>query len=940
MLLAPALFAEDGVPTWMGVPLPANAPLPPSEAVVSDTLENGFRYYIRYNGEPANRLLLCLVVDAGSVQEREDQKGLAHFLEHMLFRGTERFPEDQLVDCMERMGMQHGPDVNAYTSCDETVYKLRLPADDPELLQTAMDILEDWAFAATLDPDAVDSERGVIIEEKRTCSQNVSGRVREEFRPVLLGESRYLERPPIGDMETIRDATSADLREFYETWYRPGLMAVVAVGDIEPDTVEQLIIDRFGDHPAAEDPVPRPEAEIPGHDRTRFAVITDPEASGSSVNVVMKRPYRIRTDIAGLRQINLEILAYEIIRRRLGEMSRTPESPVISAGIGDRAIARDTRSTTLWATVREGREAEALDSLLTTLARMRRWGVTATELQRVIRDEMYISRLAHAELDNRLSADRCNNLINRYLHGVPIASESCLSLLSYAMLPGFVPEDIRRFADSLDLDSNCVVRVVMPEEAGLEPPGRNELAAVIDSVENREVSAYVDSMVDGELMAEPPGPGRIVSDSLAVELGTMIIELENGVRVIMKPTDFRESEVIFAAVSPGGYSLYGRDDFLEASNVCGIVSASGMGHFSIDDLVRITAGSCISVTPYINELWEGLSGEAAPDDLEMLMQAIHLTMTAPRLSREDFGIWMDNQLEFLRNRHNDPYAAVFDAMAEELFGGDVRYRVPTVEEMEALDLNRAYEIYNDRFGDASDFTFIFVGSFDPDRLGGLARTYLGSLPAAGREESWRDVMPACREQAVQREMFAGSDSLGLAMLLFSGTAEQEWRRWAALSGLQSLLQMRLDETLRDSLSGAYGVWVSVDVPLRPRPHYSLSVAFATDPDRLPEMTQSALGVLARAAASAPDSIEMAKLREQALRRLEENMESNQWWLSQLQYYAYPPEGRSLRDMLEIRERMESLTADDILTTAERLLDRDRCMEFAVYPEWMADSVSR
>jgi len=217
MLLVPALFAEDGVPTWMGFSLPENAQLPPSEAVVNDTLENGLCYYIRYNGEPANRLLLCLVVDAGSVQERADQKGLAHFLEHMLFRGTERFPEDQLIDCMERMGMEHGPDVNAYTSYDETVYKLRLPADDPELLQTAMDILEDWAFAAVLDPEAVDSERGVIIEEERTYSQNVFGRVREEFRPVLLGESRYLERLPIGDMETIRNATSEDLREFYET---------------------------------------------------------------------------------------------------------------------------------------------------------------------------------------------------------------------------------------------------------------------------------------------------------------------------------------------------------------------------------------------------------------------------------------------------------------------------------------------------------------------------------------------------------------------------------------------------------------------------------------------------------------------------------------------------------------------------------------------------
>jgi zinc protease len=906
--------------------------LPVDPAVRIGQLDNGLTYYIRQNSEPEARAELRLAINAGSLQEDEDQLGLAHFLEHMLFNGTERFPEQELIDYLETIGIEFGPDINAYTSFDETVYQLRVPTDDPELLTTAFDVLEDWAFYATLDPEEIELERGVVIEEERLRDQNASGRIRDQLLPVLFGDSRYAERLPIGDMEIIRTAPPETVRRFYESWYRPDLMAIVAVGDFDVDDVEALIVERFADETMPDVAPERVSADVPPHAETRYKVITDPENPSTTAQVYFQKPAELMSTVDDYRSVLTSRLFYQMLNARLDELSRRSDAPFVFAVSDEGSLVRPTTVSLVAAQMKEGRALEGLDTLLTEVERVNRFGFTASELERAKRNVLSNFEQAYNDRENVDSVSFAREYVAAYLEDEPIPGIEVEYALARDLIPAITLDEVNQAIDSLVAEESRAVIVIAPEKEGVTAPTEDELAGVVAAVEAKELEPYADTTPDVPLIATLPDPVAVVRESTIPELEVTEIELENGVRVLMKPTDFREEEILFAASSPGGSSLYEDEDFMEADNVASIVSQSGVADFSVDDLVRLLAGKQADVSPYIGELYEGLFGSTRPADLETLFQLIHLTMTAPRQDAEALAVWQDQQRTFLENRELSPFAALEDALIEGLYGSDLRYRVPTLKEIEGLDVERAYEIYADRFGDAGDFTFIFVGNFDVEEVTALAQTYLGTLPATDRSETWRDVTPPLPEGVVQNDVFRGQEEQSIVQIVFPGELDPEAHSWISLDGLETVLDTRVLRDLREARSGVYASFVGVDSTDEPTPHYEVTVAFGADPQRVEELTDATFEILTDVRDNGPTEEEMVKVREQARRALEEELRDNGFWLDELEGYLYAGDESDVLDILAYEDEIAAVTAEDIQNAAEALLVLENYVRVALFPE--------
>ncbi|RMH51546.1 MAG: insulinase family protein [Bacteroidetes bacterium] len=926
-----AALRTESVPPADAASLDLDAPLPVDAAVRVGRLENGLTYYIRHNAEPDNRAELRLAVNAGSVLEDDDQRGLAHFLEHMLFNGTRRFEKQELVNFLERTGMRFGPDVNAYTSFDETVYMLTIPTDSTDIVEKAFDVLEDWAAYATLDPEEIEKERGVIIEEWRLRDQNASGRIREKTLPALLHGSRYRERLPIGDTTVIRHAPPAAFQRFYRTWYRPDLMAVVVVGDLDVDRAEALIRTHFSTLPAPAEAPARPHFDVPGHEKTLYAIVTDPEYPYSTVQVVYKQPADTLATVRDYRRMLVGQFFNDMLNNRLAEIARRPDAPFLGAAVSRGAIARPAAFYSIGAQVQDGGILTGLEALLTEVERVRRHGFTATELARQQQEIVRAYQRAYNERNTTNSAAYAREYVAHYLEREPI--------------PGIAYEFdlVRRYASTITLDElnaraadllaerNRVVTVVMPEKPDLPPPSEADLAGVFQTVDARAIDPYEDAVSDQPLVAEVPPPAPVVERREIPEVGVTEVRLANGIRLVLKPTDFKEDEVRFTAFSPGGSSLVGDEAYLEADFAPTIITQSGVGPFDRTQLEKHLAGKVVSVAPYIGELEEGFNGGGSPEDLETLFQLIYLYVTQPRADSSALAVFQQQIGAYLANRSATPSAALEDTLNAALYGNHLRRRVPTLSEIQAFDLREAEAVYRDRFADLSDFTFVFVGAFDVDRLIQLAQSYLGSLPASGRQETWRDVVPDLPDGVIQKTVRKGLADRSQVLLYFHGPFVYDRLHRHRLRSLAEVLNIRLREELREERGGVYGVSVRPSTSDRPDSTYSLTISFTTDPDRVDELAQAVFEQIDRLKTEGPTPDDVAKVKEQQRRERETQRETNGFWLSVLDFY-YSHENEDLLDVLRYEELIASLTSEDIRQAARTYLDTTRYVRAVLLPD--------
>ncbi|MEM6796113.1 MAG: insulinase family protein, partial [Acidobacteriota bacterium] len=889
---------------------PATAPLeaeiPVDDSIRVGTLENGLRYYIRANRKPEQRAELRLSVNAGSILEDEDQLGLAHYVEHMAFNGTENFEKSELVDYLQRVGMRFGADINASTGFDETSYMLTVPTDNPELLDTAFLVLGDWAGRVSFDPEEVEKERGVIIEEWR-LSQGAGMRLFDRQMPAIFGGSRYLERLPIGTKESIETAPAAALARFYKDWYRPDLQAIIAVGDFDVDQVEGLIRKHLGGLPATENPRPRETFSVPDHEEPRISIETDPELTGTSVTVLFKHGEEEGSTVGDYRRGLVEGLYNQMFNARLGELSQQADPPFVFASSSGGALVRGGYAYQLDARVKEDAVIGGLESVLTEVERVDRHGFTEGELERAKREVLRGYEQLFKERDKLRSGSFAAEYQRHFYTGEPIPGIEAEVAFANRFVPEVELEEINRLGRKYITDENRVILVSAPEAVAAQLPAEATLLAAFDAAEKGAAEPWVDQTRDEPHLAQKPTPGSIVETVEYAELGVTEWRLSNGVRVVLKPTDFQNDQVAFAAFSPGGNSLVADADFTSSNFATFLLGQSGLGNFNAIELQKTLAGKVASASPFISELQEGLAGGGSPEDLETAFQMSYLWFTEPRMDQDAFRNFFGRMSVMIENRSKNPMTVFGDTLNEHLSGGHFRRRPLTTEVLKELDADRALAVYRERFADASDFTFVMVGNFEVDKVRPLVETYWGSLPNLEREEVFRDIGVEFPEGVVEFEVKKGLEPKSLVNLTYHGPARWVREDRFALRALSRVLEIRLTELVREEMGATYSVGVRSSLSRWPKEYFNLTVTFGCNPDETERILKVLFADFETLRQEGPDSARVDKVKENLRRQRELQLMENSFWLSALQtYYEHDLD---LGLLLKFDDLLEGLTAE-------------------------------
>lgn len=906
------------------------APIPTDPAIRSGVLPNGLQYFIRRNARPAARAELRLVVNAGSLLEDDDQLGLAHFVEHMAFNGTRHFAKQELIHYLESIGMRFGADLNASTSFDQTVYQLQVPTDSAAMLATGFQILEDWAHGITFEAVEVERERGVVIEEWRG-RRGADARIQDAQWPAIFGTSRYAERLPIGTVASLQAADSARLVRFYRDWYRPDLMAVVAVGDFDPEAIERLVHQHFRGLAMPDAPRPRPIFPVPAPETPRTAIVTDPEALETSIGVLTILPPRDDRTVAVWRRQLIEQILARALNTRLAELSQQADAPFLGAGGGRGSLVASADAWSLSVLVPDGGSEAGLSAALTEVERLRRFGITAGELDRARADMLRGLERLHAEREQQQSSGIAGSLVNHYLFGQPVPSIEWRHASAQALLPSITLDEANAIAREETLPGTPIILVGAPEASGPAVPDGTALLALFGQVGDRELVAYAETVDPEPLVPTRPPAGRVVSERVDTTLNLHDWTLSNGVRVLVKPTDFKDEQILMSATSPGGLSRSADPASLSSQFASAVAMQGGVGRFSVIDLDKALAGKSVELFPSIGLTEEGLSGQAAPRELETLLELVWLHFTAPREDSAAFQAFGQQVRAFMQNRGASPEVVFQDTLQAAMWQHHPLSAPFTPDRIGELDLGRALAFYRDRFADAGDFTFTFVGNVEPAVLKPLAAQWLGALPAAGREDAWRDLGMRRPAGVVRREVRRGIEPVSRTAILFHGPMTWSRPERFALDATREILDVRLREALRESLGGTYGVGVSASTQRIPVPEYTFTIQFSADPDRIDSLTTVVFAELDRLATSGATAEEVARITETRLREREVALRENSFWLSLIEVTAR--EGETLAAALAEQERLiRGLAPDLIRQAARQYLDRTRYLQVTLYPE--------
>jgi len=879
--------------------------LPVDPLVTVGTLPNGLTYYIRENDEPRDRAFLRFAVNAGSILEDEDQLGLAHFVEHMAFNGTENYSGNEIIAFLERIGMQFGPDINAYTSFDETVYQLTVPTDDSDTFRQAFSVLLEWADRMALTDEEIEKERGVIIEEWRS-SRSASQRIAEQQYPVLFAGSRYANRLPIGDIDLIASFHPDAARRFYADWYRPDL------------SVE-------GPHQPRE----REHFAVPEHSDTKFVVAADPETRFTDISVVTKRTAEELSTEEDYRGLIVGSLFTSMLNSRLDEITRRSDAPFIGAGVSSGRFVRTTAAASLSAAVEGNEVTAALEALLIEARRLTEHGFTSTELDRAKLDRLRAIEQAYRERDNTNSARLADEYVRTFLEGEASPGITFERDLHEKLMPGITLDELNELAADYLSQENRVVLVSAIESEDLPLVTVTELQETFRVAQGAPVDPYEDRIVSSELLGTLPRAGRIVNEIDLDAEDVVLWELSNGARVVFKSTDLRADQVIFSAFSSGGTSLVPDDDYRSAQYASIFVEQMGYGEFAPPDLERVLAGKALSVSPYIGSVEEGLSGAASAEDLELLFQLIHLKMTSPRTDADAFTALKRQFQAIIANQEAQPQYQFSKLISERFNLGHLRAMPIDATGVDSIELESVLEVYQDRFGDASDFTFLFVGNLEGGPFRELVEQYLASLPATVRDDSWLDVGIERPEGIVVDSVNSGVDPVSQVVVFLHDTYEFSQQNNLAIRTVERALDIRMQEVIREDESGTYGVGVQAQFTRIPRERYTVSITFRADPDRVDELTERLMEVVEELRTVELEESYVERVQETLRSGFEEGLTSNQFWIGQIEYAL--KNGRPMSAIRRYLDLVDAVDSRSIVEAAKRYLTDDAYVQITLYP---------
>ncbi|MDB5157138.1 MAG: insulinase family protein [Mucilaginibacter sp.] len=849
-------------------------------AVRMGKLPNGFTYYIRHNEEPKDRVIMYLVNKAGSVLESDDQRGLAHFMEHMSFNGTKHFPKNELVGYLQKSGIRFGADLNAYTSFDETVYQLPLPADKSEILKNGLQIMCDWAQDATLDPVEIDKERGVVLEEKR-LGKGAAERMQRQYWPTLLNNSRYSVRMPIGTDEVLNNFKPEAIKRFYKDWYRPDLQALIIVGDIDVKEMEANIKAKFGDlkNPAGEKL--RIQYHVPLTGNNQFLVVTDKEMPVTVAEVLIKHPSLPLHTASDYRASIIRELFNQMLQNRYNELTHQANPPFAQGGASASDFLGGIATYDLSLVAKPKELESGFKAAWRETERVKRFGFTTTELVR--------AKMAyHSQVENALKETHKTNseqYVKEYqqyfLKGIASPGIEKEYALTNDELPGITLAEVNELAKAQITDKNRDILVLAPENDKTGLPDEQTFLSWIKSVQQENIQPFKDEVSTLPLLSKNPIPGKVVSETRDTLSGVTTVKLGNGVTVLLKPTNFKDNEIYFTGFSNGGTSLYSDADFQSAVNAGNIISSFGAGNYSVTELDKFLTGKELGVQPFIDERSQGVRGGATPKDLETALSLLHAYITEPRKDKNLFESFINRSKAGLVNRGNDPASVFKDTVSAVMGNHNIRYTGPSIEKLNQVEPDKSYRIYKERFADASGFVFTFVGSFDVAAIKPLLEKYLGSLPATGTSQAAKDLGITTPKGKIEKNIYKGTEPKATVELIWSGDFNYTQKDKVALDALKECLQIRLIERLREDESGVYSPYAFESSAKWPDANYKLGIYFGCGPQNVDKLIASAQDEINKLKAQGPPALNVDKWKAEALRVNESALTSNQWWLNYL-----------------------------------------------------------
>lgn len=908
-------------------------PIPTDPNVRIGKLDNGLTYYIRHNELPEKRADFYIAQKVGSILEDDNQRGLAHFLEHMCFNGTNNFPGKTLTQYLESIGVKFGENLNAYTSIDETVYNIsNVPVIRDGIVDSCLLILHDWADDLTLDPKEIDSERGVIHEEWRT-STGAQMRMLERMMPIMYPDSKYAYRLPIGTMEVVDNFPYQALRDYYEKWYRPDQQGIVVVGDIDVDKVEAKIKEMFSPIKMPENAATREYFPVSDNKEPLIAIDKDKEQTVPMIYLFYKHdaiPNEQKNNMDYLVVNYMKSMIENMLNARLNELKQSANPPFIQAqaGDGEYLLSKTKYAFAGMLFSKEDGIDTALASMLREIERMHKYGFTASEYARAKADYLRMLESAYNERNKTKNDSYVNEYVRHFIDNEPIPGIEAEYAIMNQIVPNIPVEAINSLIPAMVTDSNMVVSIFCPEKEGMKYPTKEEILSVINKVKAENITAYEDKVSDEPLMAEKPQGGKIIKSENG-PFGSTILTLSNGVRVILKPTDFKADEITMKAFSPGGSSLFPNDEKVNVSSLNAVAGIGGLGNFSNVDLEKVLAGKKAQVSTSVGENTEGLSGNCSPKDFETLMQLVYLSFTAPRMDNDAFTSYKNRMKASLANQEANPMVALQDTLRKALYMNHPRTFRMKADLVDQIDYAKIMDMYKDRFKDASDFTFIFVGNIKPEEVEPMIETYLGSLPSINRKETFRDNKIYMR-QGEYKNIFSKQLETPKATVLVinNGKCAYTPKNQIMMSMLSQILDIMYTESVREKEGGTYGVSAYGSISKYPKEEAVLQIYFDTDPEKRAKMTEIILNELNQFAKEGPSAENLSKVKEFMLKKHKENVKENGYWVNVLDEYFW--------DQTDMNtgydEMVNSITAKDLQEFTKALLDQNNRVEVSMTSE--------
>ncbi|GHB55065.1 M16 family metallopeptidase [Persicitalea jodogahamensis] len=906
-------------------------PIPLDPNVKIGKLANGLTYYIRKNVEPKDRAELRLAIKAGSVLETDEQQGLAHFMEHMNFNGTKNFPKNELVDFLQKSGVRFGADLNAYTGFDETVYMLPIPTDSAGLLEKGLQVLEDWAHNALFDPEEVEKERGVVLEESRS-GRGAQQRMRDQYFKMILNNSRYADRLPIGKDEVLKNFKPEVLKQFHTDWYRPDLMAVIAVGDFDPAKVEQIIKDKFGSIPMPKSPKKRTEYKIPLDGATNVAIVTDAEQPQNLVQVIYKQPEFTEKTLKDTRTELTFRLFNAMLGTRMQELTQQADPPFLFGTGSYGGFLGDLDAFTSVALAKSADGVErALKTLLEENVRVQKFGFTQSELDRAKSSYLNGIERSLAEKDKTRSDRYVQAYIDNFLNESSIMGIVYYSGFVKKEIEGVKLAEINKLASQFITDKNRAVVILGPEKAKDELPTEAKVKEMLATA-GKDVTAYVDDTKDEPLLPTEPKGTKVVSEKkLDERLGVTELTLGNGVKVLLKPTDFKNDQILFKATGKGGTSLFPKD--LETGDFASyLIGSGGAGSYSQTQLQKYLAGKTVSVRPYVTELSEGVTGSTNPKDLETALQLMYAYFTAPRKDEPVAQGILSSQKSYLENMMKTPTPEkIFsDTLNAVMTNYDPRSEPLTPERVDKVNLDRAMEIYKDRFKDASDFVFTFVGAFKVDEIKPMIEKYIGGLPSTDRNDTYDDPDIRPMKGRVEKTVYMGVEPKSRVALAYTGEYDYTPENNVQIEALQEVLQIKLIEALREEESGVYGVSVSESTDKYPNGHYRMMIGFGCAPENVDKLIQRTKEEIEKLKKNGAEPKDIEKFVAETQRQTQVSLKTNEFWRGYLDNSLF--EDEDLTEVFNEEKHLKEVTVASTKAAAQKYLDDSNFIKVVLMPE--------